>query len=156
MKKKLSIITILCCTVLLLSSPASAQSKICSQLGSIRSVTKARIGNFETVTFEIVGHRLPQIVEIRNEKPPITNYEGENLHLRGPYFKSVNLRMVPWDCNIRENFRDRTTTITGVAQEEQFEGYVGYAIGYTARSKYVGKTTVTGPKTSKVIIKFKR
>ena len=156
MKNKLITLAAACCGLVLLSSAASAQMQKCTEAGSIRSVTKARSGNFETVTFEIVGSALPEIVEVRNEKPPITNYGGDNLHMKGPYFKSVNLRMVPWTCEIRENLGARTTTITGVKQEEQFEGYVGYAIGYTSKRKYVGVTKITGAKTSKVIVKFRR
>jgi hypothetical protein len=155
MKNKILIALSVTSALFALSIAASAQAP-CKEDGSIRSVTKARSGNFETVTFEIVGSTLPQIVEVRNEKPPITNYGGDNLHMKGPYFKSVNLRMVPWTCDIRENFRVRTSTITGVKQEEQFEGYVGYAIGYTSKRKYVGVTKTIGAKTSKVVVKFRR
>jgi hypothetical protein len=155
MRNKLLTPILIAFVLLVLSIAASAQGP-CRERGSIRSITKARSGNFETVTFEMVGNKLPQIVEVRNEKPPIENYGGDNLHLKGPYFKSVNLRMVPWTCTIRENLGARTSTITGVAQEEQFEGYVGYAIGYQGRSNYVGISKTTGRKTSKVVVKFKR
>lgn len=155
MKNKLIIIATVCSSILVFSMTGIAQGP-CKETGAVKSVTKARSGNFETVTFEIVGNTLPQFVDIRNEKPPIEDYGGENLHMRGPYFKIVNLRMVPWTCKIRENTGARTTTITGVKQTEQFEGHVEYAIGYTKRSKYVGKTTIIGRKTSKVIVKFRR
>jgi hypothetical protein len=155
MKNKLLVLAAISCSIVALSIAATAQGP-CKDPGSIRSVTKARMGNFETVTFEIVGNALPDTVEVRDEKPPITNYGGDNLHMKGPYFKSVNLRMVPWTCDIRENLHAATRTITGVKQEEQFEGYVGYAIGYTSKRKYVGVIKTTGAKTSKVVVKFRR
>lgn len=137
-------------------SAVSAQSTPCTDPGAIRSVTKARSGGYETVTFEINGRDLPQTVEIRNEKPPIEDYGGTNLHMKGKAFKSVNLRLVPWMCDIRENFRARTTTIKDVKQTEQFEGHVSYVIGYSPKSKYVGKSVVRSGNRTKLIIKFRR
>jgi hypothetical protein len=156
MKNKLITLAAACMSVAILSMTASAQLQRCTESGSVRSVTKARRGNFETVTFEIVGNTLPDKVEIENAKPPITNYNGDNLHMKGPLFKEVHLNMVAWTCKIRENLGASTMTITGVKQTEQFEGYVSYAIGYTKRSKYVGITKTTGVKTSKVVVKFRR
>src|SRR5439155_3162881 len=103
-----------------------AQEPRCIDAGPIRSVDKARSGNFETVTFDIVG-RLPQSIEVTNTKPPIENYSGDDLRMKGPYFKSVSIHMVAWNCRIREDLGAATTTITGVKQTEQFEGYVSYA-----------------------------
>jgi hypothetical protein len=156
MKNKLIVLAAVTLGILGFSTVASAQLKSCSETGSIRSVTKARSGNFETVTFEIVGNILPEVVEVEDAQPPITNYGGDNLHMKGPKFKVVNLRMVPWGCRIRENLNARTSTITGVKQTEQFEGYVSYAIGYRKTSKYVGFTKTNGGKVSKVVVKFKR
>ena len=138
-----------------LSLGVSAQEPRCTEQGSIRSVTKSRTGNFETVTFEIVGG-LPQSIEVKNVKPPIENYGGDNLHMNGPYFKSVSLHMVAWNCRIRDNFAAPTTTITGVENTEQFEGYVSYVIGYTSKKKYVGFSKLPGAARSKVIVKFRR
>jgi hypothetical protein len=156
MKNKLTIIAALCCGIVMLSLTASAQLKACSEQGSVRSVTKARSGDFETVTFEIVGRRLPQVAEVRDEKPPIENYGGDNLHMRGRAFKSVHFHLVPWGCRIREDLHAQTTTIKDVKQMEQFEGYVTYAIGYTPRSKYAGKAVIHGRRTTKFIVKFRR
>ena len=155
MKNKIITLISVCMGILCLSFAAIAQNP-CSEKGSVRSVTKARSGNFETVTFEIVGDTLPETVEVKNAKPPIRNYPGVNLHLRGPYFKIVNLRMVPWTCNIRESLGAKTSTITGVKQTEQFEGYISYAIGYSKRSNYLGVTKTTGTETSKIVITFRR
>jgi hypothetical protein len=99
---------------------------------------------------------LPQNVEVTNETPPIENYSGNNLHMKGKAFKGVHMNMVSWTCNIAENFKAKTSTIKDVKNSEQFEGYVTYVIGYTPKSKYVGKTEITGPKRSRIIIKFKR
>jgi len=134
---------------------AYSQEPRCTEQGSIRSVTKAASGSVETVTFELNSKTLPA-VEITNEKPPIQNYSGANLHMRGPLFKGVHIHMVAWNCRIREDLGSKTRTITGVKQTEQFEGYVSYAIGYTSKKKYVGVTKITGPKVSKVIVKFRR
>lgn len=155
MKKKLLIFGLACMSVLTLITLASAQER-CTEDGSIRSVTKARSGNFETVTFEINGDTLPGKIEVTNEKPPIRDYGGDNLHMKGKAFKGVHMSMVMWTCSIRENFKAKTSTIKDVRNSEQFEGYVTYVIGYSSRSKYVGKTEITGKTRSKIIIKFRR
>ncbi|HEV7698947.1 MAG TPA: hypothetical protein VGO43_01825 [Pyrinomonadaceae bacterium] len=107
------------------------------------------------MTFEYFGTKLPT-VEISDEKPPITNYPGDNLHMKGRAFKGVHIHMVVWDCNIRENFRAATSTIKDVKQTEQFEGYVSYVIGYSPKSKYIGKSIVRAGRLTKLVIKFKR
>ena len=156
MKNKLFLVFSAFSLTIAFACSASAQLKRCTEDGSIRSVTTARAGNFETVTFEFNGKTLPQNIEVTNEKPPIENYGGDNLHMNGKAFKGVHMNMVSWTCNIAENFKAKTTTIKDVKNSEQFEGYVTYVIGYTAKSKYVGKTEVKGPSRSKVILKFKR
>ena len=156
MKNKLTIIVALCCGIVMLTLAAPAQMQRCSEPGSIRSITKAVSGNFETVTFELVGRGLPDKVEVGDVKPPIENYGGDNLHMRGRAFKSVFFAMVPWTCEIRENFKAKTSAIRDIKQIEQFEGYVSYVIGYSTRSKYAGKTVLYGRRVTKVIIKFKR
>jgi hypothetical protein len=134
----------------------SAQITRCTEKGSIRSVTKARSGNFETVTFEFNGTSLPQNREVTDETAPIENYSGKNLHMKGKAFKGIHMNIVPWTCSIAENFKANTATIKDIRNTEQFEGYVSYVIGYTSKAKYVGKTEVTGPKTSRIVLKFKR
>lgn len=156
MKSTLTILAALCCGILTCVVTASAQTRRCTEEGSIRSITKARSGNFETVTFEIAGRGLPSKAEVRDEKPPIEDYGGENLHMKGRVFKSVFFGIVPWTCEIRENFKARTTTIRDIKQTEQFEGYVSYVIGYTARSKYAGQSVIYGKRTTRFIVKFKR
>jgi hypothetical protein len=156
MKNKLAIFAGLCCSVVIFALTASAQTQRCTEEGSIRSVTKGRSGRVETVTFELVGRGLPSKVEVRDEKPPIEDYGGENLHMKGRVFKSVFFGIVPWMCDIRESFKAKTTTIRDIKQTEQFEGYVSYAIGYTAKNKYAGKSVVYGRRSTKVIVKFRR
>ncbi|MEP6944563.1 MAG: hypothetical protein ABJA02_01505 [Acidobacteriota bacterium] len=155
MKHKTLRLAALGAAILMISTLAAAQKR-CTEDGSIRRVTKATSGNYETVTFEFVGSSLPSTIEVTNEKPPITNYGGDNLHMKGRAFKGVHMSIVPWTCKIAENFKASSKTIKDIRNSEQFEGYVTYVIGYTARSKYVGKTEITGPKSSKIVIKFKR
>jgi hypothetical protein len=141
---------------LLGATTAVGQVPNCTEPGSIRSVTKARQGNLETVTFEYIGRKLPDVVEVQDKKPPITNYGGETLHIKGNAFKSVHMHLVGWTCKIRENFKTRTSTIQDIRQTEQFEGYVSYAIGYSAKSKYVGKSVVRAGRITKLVLKFRR
>ena len=155
MQKKLLTILSACIFLLTVSAFTFGQGP-CKEAGSIRSVTKARAGNFETVTFLFNGHKLPQNIDVSNETPPITNYGGDNLHMKGKAFKGVHMNLLPWTCKIRENFGVATTTIRDIKNTEQFEGYVSYVIGYTRASKYVGKTTSTTGKNAKIVIKFKR
>lgn len=155
MKRSLVLSLLAACGSFVLSAGGYAQEPRCTEQGSVRSVTKARSGSFETVTFEIVGG-LPQSIEVTNAKPPIENYAGDDLHMEGPYFKNVSLHMVAWNCRIRDHFAAPTTTITGFRNTERFEGYVIYVIGYASRKKYVGFTKLPGKKISKVVVKFRR
>ncbi|MFL6375606.1 MAG: hypothetical protein ACJ73D_13145, partial [Pyrinomonadaceae bacterium] len=111
MKTKLLAIPFVTFVLCVLSAAASAQEPKCTEQGSIRSVISARTGNFETVTFTIIGKSLPDSVEVTNVKPPITNYGGDNLHMKGPAYKSVSLHMVPWNCISRNDFLAATKTI---------------------------------------------
>ena len=65
MKNHLRITLFAAMALLAFSTYVSAQGP-CKEPGSIRSVTKARSGGFETVTFEIVGSTLPQTVEVED------------------------------------------------------------------------------------------
>jgi hypothetical protein len=119
-------------------------------------VTKTRSGNFETVTF-VLNARTPPDHVIEDTHPPFTYSESDDVvHVRGKVFKSIQFRGVFWTCSIAENFKADTKTIMDVKQDEQFEGYVSYVIGYTKKSKYVGKSVVKNGKRCKVILKFRR
>ena len=153
MKNKLLILSSVCVVVLGFSTNLLAQK--CTDDGAIRRVTKARTGNFETVTFEVNSATPDYTVETSH--PPFTLGESDKtIHIRGKYFKSVHFKSVFWTCKIAESLSAHTTQIMDVRNTEQFEGYVSYAIGYRTKSKYVGVSkTTTGNKT-KVVVKFKR
>jgi len=154
MKKHLLILLTAAFTLFALSIAASAQSPCRNDPGSIRSVTKARSGNFETVTFEIYDGN-PDVT-VSNAKPPFEGYGGKHLRIPGKAWKEVLLRGIFWTCKIKENFAAATRTITGIKQTEQFEGQVSYVIGYTAKPKYVGQTNTVSGKTRRITLKFRR
>ncbi len=127
----------------------------CTEEGSIRSVTKARWGSFETVTF-LVNSATPDY-EVKTEKPPFQEYaEDKNLRIAGKYFKSVYFKSVMWTCRIAESLKSSSSNISAVRNIEQFEGYVNYIIGYKKKGSYVGTTASTAGKQTKIIVKFKR
>lgn len=128
----------------------------CTEDGSIRSVTKARVGNFETVTFLINADSADY--EVTNAKRPFYEYgeEEKPLRISGKYFKTINFKSVFWTCKISESLRAATTTIMDVKNIEQFEGYVVYAIGYRTKLKYVSTTETKVGRRLKVVMKFKR
>lgn len=138
------------------AAPSAAQTRSCRDNGELRSVTKARSGGFETVTFEFVGSGLPDKAEVRDARPPIQNYGGENLRMKGKAFKTVFFALVPWMCKVRESFGTSTSTIRDIRQTEQFEGHIEYAIGYSSKAKFVGKSTVRERRRTKFIVRFKR
>ena len=106
------------------------------------------------MTFELKAN--DPAYEIENVKPPFYDYSGEKrLRIKGTAFKSVYFRSIAWQCKIRENFAAATTTVQGIKNVEQFEGYVKYIIGYSARSKFVG-VSVSGVGSTKVTLKFRR
>jgi len=142
------------CALLLLASGSFAQ-ETCTEAGSILSVTKARSGKTETVTFE-VNSTSPDY-EVKTEKPPFQDYGGEKtLHIKGPYYKSVYFKSVSWMCDIAEKLKASTSNIAAVRNIEQFEGYVDYVIGYKKRGSYVGTTKTTEGGRTRIVVKFKR
>jgi hypothetical protein len=154
MKKKFLLTLAVCAVIFAFSSVATAQLKNCTEPGSIMSVKKSRVGKFEYVTFELKAN--DPNYEVSNAKPPFTDYSGDTvLRIKGRAFKSIQFRGVSAECKIRENFSAATTTVQGIKNTEQFEGYVTYVIGYSAKAKYVGDS-VSGVGSSKVTLKFKR
>ncbi|MFM9905939.1 MAG: hypothetical protein ACKVQJ_15360 [Pyrinomonadaceae bacterium] len=154
MKNKLAIIVAACASILAFSTLSLAQQQKCSEPGSIKRIIKARAGNFETVTFEVVPPS-PDF-KITNAHRPFENYGGDPVHIKGKYFKEVRFTGVNWTCKISENFSAATTTVTGVAQTEQFEGYVTYIVGYRTKSKYIGQSSTTSGGIRRIVLKFKR
>ena len=153
MKNKLVVILAACAAIFAFSTITFAQGK-CKEPGSIKSVIKARSGKFETVTFEVVTPG-PDYKET-NVKPPFEDYGGEHVNIAGKYFKEVRFTGVNWTCKIVENFSVATSTVKGIKSTEQFEGYVTYIVGYTNKSKYVGKSSSTSGHLQKIVLKFKR
>lgn len=138
--------------ILAASVTAPAQGP-CKDPGSIRSVTKARERNFETVTF-LVNDGNPDVT-VSDVQPPFEDYGGKHLRIPGKAWKEVLLRGIFWTCTIDQNFRAKTTTIAGIKQTEQFEGQASYVIGYSSKKKYVGQTNTIFGKTRKIVISFR-
>ena len=153
MKKHLLILSAIAVFVSGMSVAASAQGP-CKDPGSVRSVTKTRSGNFETVTF-LINDGDPEVT-VSDVKPPFEDYGGTHLRIPGKAWKEVLLRGIFWTCDIKENFRASTKTITGIKQTEQFEGQASYVIGYSSKKKYVGETNTVSGKTRRIVIKFRR
>lgn len=137
-----------------LSAAAAAQGP-CKDPGSIRSVTKGRSGDFETVTF-LINDGDPEVA-ISDTKPPFSDYSGEHkIRIPGKAWKEVVLRGIFWTCTIKHDFGAATRTITGIKQTEQFEGQANYIIGYSSKRKYAGMSNTVSGKTRKIVIKFRR
>lgn len=127
----------------------------CKEDGSIRSVTKARDANFETVTFDVQS--ASPDYEVKTEKPPFQEYGSEKtIRIKGPHYKSVYFKSVMWTCNIVERTKAATTNVAAVRNIEQFEGYVNYIIGYKKKGSYVGTTKTTTGNRTKIVVKFRR
>ena len=140
---------------MLVFSPVSFGQGRCKGDGSIRSVTKAHKGNFDTVTFDVQS--ASPDYEVRTEKPPFQEYgEGKTIRIAGKYYKSVYFKSVSRMCTIPEKVKASTSNIAGVRNIEQFEGYVNYIIGYRKRGSYAGTTAITSGDHTKIIVKFKR
>lgn len=153
MKRKLFVL--FSAFALLLGIAIASFAQKCTEDGAIRRVTKSRVGNFETVTFEVNSDSPDYTVE--NARPPFTYSESDDVvRVRGKVFKTIQFKSVFWTCTIAENFRAATIQIMDVKNIEQFEGYVGYAIGYRKRSKYVGTTQTHVGKKTMVVMKFRR
>ena len=153
-RKKLLIVSFAFALLLGLAVSSAAQGN-CTEDRSIRSVTKARAGNFETVTFDVQSD--DPDYEVRTEKPPFQEYgEDKAIHIKGPHYKSVYFKSVIWTCNIVEKLKASTSNIAAVRNIEQFEGYVNYIVGYKKRGSYVGTTKTTHGGRTKIVVKFKR
>ena len=131
-----------------------AQQQKCTEPGSIKRISKARSGKFETVTFEVFTPS--PTLKVTNAHRPFENYNGDPVHIRGNYFKEVRFTGVNWTCKIVQNFHAATSTVMGIANTEQFEGYVTYIIGYKTKSKYVGQSSSTSGGVKRIVFKFKR
>jgi len=118
-------------------------------------VTKARNGNFETVTFDVQSSK-PDY-EVKTEKPPFQEYGSEKqIRIAGKYYKSVYFKSVAWTCTIAEKLKASTSNIVAVRNIEQFEGYVNYIIGFRQKGSYVGTTASTTGNRTKIAVKFRR
>ena len=154
MRNKLLILGTSCAFLMIFALSSVAQSK-CTESGSIRSVTKARSGGFETVTFDVQSAK-PDY-EVTTQKAPFQDYSGDKtIRIKGPYYKSIYFKSVNWTCNIVENLKAPTTNVAGVKNIEQFEGYVNYIVGFRKKGSYVGTTKTTTGNRTKVVLKFRR
>lgn len=153
MKIKLLSFTACVAAILLFSGLASAQK--CTENGSIKRVSKASSGKYETVTFEILS-KSPNF-EVTNANPPFSEYGSEKtLRIRGTYFKSVVFRDINWTCKITESLSAKTSNIKAVKNIEQFEGQAEYIIGYAKKGSYVGQTATRTKRGKLIILKFKK
>ena len=141
--------------VMMFSSISPAQAIKCVEDGVIKRVTKAAAGNFETVTFEILIKK-PDF-KVTNAKPPFQEYGSEQrVRITGPYYKSIVLRGINWECTIGERFAAKTSNIKAVKSIEQFEGQVEYIIGYAKKGSYVSQSVTRTKKGSLVVLKFRK
>ena len=154
MKIKTPIFVAAFAAIMVLSGLTAAQIK-CTEAGTIRSVTKASSGNFETVTFDVMNKK-PDF-KVSKARPPFSQYGSEErLRIRGNYFQSIVFRGINWECKITEALSAKTTNIKAVRSIEQFEGQVEYIIGYNKRGSYVGQSVTRTRKGSRVTLKFKK
>jgi len=154
MKSKTLFLVAAFAAMVIFSGLAAAQAK-CTEAGTIKSVTKASSGNFETVTFDTLI-REPDL-KVSNARPPFSQYGSEKrLKIRGNYFKSIVLRGINWECKISEAFAAKTSNVKAVKSVEQFEGQVEYIIGYNKRGSYVGHSVAKTKKGSRVTLKFRK
>lgn len=154
MKIRLFVLLAAIAAVMMFSSTSPAQIK-CVEDGVIKRVTKAAAGNFETVTFEVLIKK-PDF-KVSNAKPPFQEYGSEQrVRIVGPYYKSIVLRGINWECTIGEKFAAKTSNIKAVKSIEQFEGQVEYIIGYSIKGSYVGQTVTRTKKGSLVVLKFRK
>ena len=154
MKNRLFHIIVACAAIFTLSTFAAAQKK-CTEDGSIKRVTKATSGKYETVTFEMLVK--DPTYEVTTEKPPFSMYASDKpLKITGPYYKSVVIRGIVWECRIGEDLKAKTSNIKAVKSVEQFEGQVNYIIGYRKKGSYVGESVTKTKKGSLLVLKFKK
>ena len=154
MKIKTTIFVAAFAAIMVLSGLTAAQIK-CTEAGTIRSVTKASSGNFETVTFDVMNKK-PDF-KVSKARPPFSQYGSEErLRIRGNYFQSIVFRGINWECKITEALSAKTNNIKAVRSIEQFEGQVEYIIGYNKRGSYVGQSVTRTRKGSRVTLKFKK
>lgn len=154
MKTKTFRLVALCAAILTMSTFAAAQKR-CTEDGSIKKVTKASSGKYETVTFEMLIKE--PTYEVTTAKPPFSMYGSEKrLKIAGPYYKSVVIRGINWECTIGEEFGAKTSNIKAVKSVEQFEGQVEYIVGYSKKGSYAGEKLTKTKKGSLLVLKFKK
>lgn len=109
---------------------------------SFREMRVAKQKAFDRVVFEFAGE-VPNY-NVHFEKPPITNYGGEDLKMSGKAFVVVQFHMVSYPENadtskivfdIPKN-KLRVPIVTEIKNSEWFEGYLSFAIGLRMRKPF--------------------
>ena len=152
---KIKLLSVTACLAAILTFAGFASAQKCTENGSIKRVSKASAGKYETVTFEVLS-KDPNF-EITTARPPFSEYGSEKtLRIRGTYFKSIVFRGINWTCKIAESFSAKTANIKAVKSIEQFEGQVEYIIGYAKKGSYVGKTATSTKRGKLIVLKFRK
>lgn len=153
MKNKILTVAALFIAFLALTNSAVAQK--CTEDGSIKRVSKASAGKYETVTFEVLSKE--PTFEVTTARPPFSEYGSEKtLRIRGSYFKSIVFRGIYWECKITESLSAKTANIKAVKSIEQFEGQAEYIIGFAKKGSYVGQTSTPTKRGKLIVLKFKK
>ncbi len=109
---------------------------------SFREMRVAKQKGFDRVVFEFAGD-VPNY-NVRFEKPPITNYGGDDLKMSGKAFVVVQFHIISYPENadvsklVLEIPRNklRVPLVTEIKNSEWFEGYLSFAIGLKMRKPF--------------------
>jgi hypothetical protein len=109
---------------------------------SFREMRVAKQKGFDRVVFEF-AENVPNY-NVHFEKPPITNYGGDDLKMSGKAFVVVQFHLVsyPEDADtskiVLEIPRNKLSVpvVTEIKNSEWFEGYLSFAIGLKRRTPF--------------------
>jgi hypothetical protein len=126
---------------------------------SYRGMRVAKQKGFDRVVFEFDGE-MPNY-NVNFEKPPITNYGGDDLKMSGKAFVVVQFHMVPYpeDADVSKLVLEipgnklNVPLVTEIKNSEWFEGYLSFAIGLRMRKPFRVQQ-LSNP--SRLVIDFKQ
>jgi hypothetical protein len=109
---------------------------------SFKEMRVAKQKGFDRVVFEF-AENVPNF-SVHFEKPPITNYGGEDLKMSGKAFVVVQFHLVsyPEDADTSKIVFEiprnklKAPVVTEIKNSEWFEGYLSFAIGLRKRTPF--------------------
>ena len=134
----------------------NASAAPCTDPAAIKSARNTKIGRNEYVVFTLIKPVTPNYSVATGNPPFHQDGSGLEFHVAGPRYKRIAFQGVMWTCTIAENFALDRPAVRDIKKSGQFEGTVGYVVGYRSKAHYVTTYEYDAGPYRKVVMKFRR